>query len=119
MKAGQKIRKIRDLKGFSQEYMALRLNMSQTNYSKIESDEVKLTLDRLMEIGDIFGMDPLDILSFDKELIFNNHDQKGGQAGNIIIQNVSENERALYEQQIKHLQEEIQFLRAQLDKKQG
>ena len=84
MKAGQKIRKIRDLKGFSQEYMALRLNMSQTNYSKIESDEVKLIVDRLMEIGDIFGMDPLDILSFDKELIFNNHDQKGGQAGNII-----------------------------------
>lgn len=119
MKAGEKIKQIRELKGYSQEYMAMRLDMSQNNYSPIEAEEVKLTLDRLSQIAEILDVNPLDILSFDKDLVFNNHNQKGGQAGNIVIQMLTEQERELYLRQIAHLEEEIRFLRNMLDKGEG
>ena len=38
-KMGQKVRMVRELKGFSQEYMAHSLGMSQRGYSKLERDE--------------------------------------------------------------------------------
>ena len=41
-KLGQKIRMVRELKGFSQEYMAHALGLSQRGYSKLERDETKL-----------------------------------------------------------------------------
>ncbi len=33
---GKCIRALRQIKGYSQEYMAIRLHMSQSNYAKIE-----------------------------------------------------------------------------------
>ncbi|HXA02953.1 MAG TPA: helix-turn-helix transcriptional regulator, partial [Cytophagaceae bacterium] len=40
MSVGSKIKKIRELRNYTQEYMADRLQMSQSGYSKIETDEV-------------------------------------------------------------------------------
>ncbi|WP_309281651.1 helix-turn-helix transcriptional regulator, partial [Fluviicola sp.] len=37
MHVGQKIKKLRELKNFTQEYMANRLEMTQPSYSKIET----------------------------------------------------------------------------------
>ena len=53
----EKIRKIREIKGYSQEYMALQLKMSQNNYSRIELDQQnKLSLDRLQEIANVLEL---------------------------------------------------------------
>jgi len=62
MKFGAKIRKIRHDKGWSQEYVSRCLKMSQTNYSKIEKDEVKLTIDRIILLADVFEMTLIDFL---------------------------------------------------------
>jgi transcriptional regulator with XRE-family HTH domain len=51
MKVGNKIKKIRELKNYTQEFMANELSMSISNYSKIERDEISITLDRLEEIA--------------------------------------------------------------------
>lgn len=40
---GIKIRKIRELKGFSQEYMANNLGITQRAYGKLENQETKIT----------------------------------------------------------------------------
>ena len=39
---GGKIRQIRELKGFTQDYLATQLGISQRAYSKLERDEIKL-----------------------------------------------------------------------------
>ena len=44
---GDKIRKARELKGFSQDFMAGKLEMSQWAYSKIENNDIKLDWDEL------------------------------------------------------------------------
>ncbi|WP_216857751.1 helix-turn-helix domain-containing protein [Pedobacter steynii] len=41
------------IKGYSQEYMAFRLNISQNAYSKLERGETELTVRRFYEIIEI------------------------------------------------------------------
>lgn len=47
MNINEKIRKIREVKEWSQEQMAEKMNMSLNCYAKIERGETKLYLDKL------------------------------------------------------------------------
>ncbi len=69
---GTKIKKIRELKGYTQEYLAQELGISQNSYSNIESGTVKLSLNRLEQISHILDVDVIDLLKFDENIIFNN-----------------------------------------------
>lgn len=71
MKIGHKIKKIREIKGFTREYMAAQLEMSVSNYGKLERDEVPITLDKLHTISESLDINYLDILSFDEKQVFN------------------------------------------------
>lgn len=51
----EEIKKFRISKGYSQKYMAARLNIAQNNYGKIELGVTKLTIDRFEEIADILN----------------------------------------------------------------
>ena len=55
---GQKIRVVRILKGFSQEYMAMRLGLSQNAYSKLERGKIRIKPIRLKTIADILHTPP-------------------------------------------------------------
>jgi len=54
---GSNIKRIRGQKGYSQEFMALQLNISQASYARMESQEIKLSIDRLQKIADILEID--------------------------------------------------------------
>jgi transcriptional regulator with XRE-family HTH domain len=55
---------IRKNKGFSQEYMANELKMEQSNYGKIERKAVKLTVNQLEKISEIFNLRIIDIITY-------------------------------------------------------
>ena len=59
---GTKIRRLRRAKGFTQEYMAVKMNLSIRGYSKIELGETKLSVIRLFEIAEILDLSVHDIL---------------------------------------------------------
>lgn len=111
---GEKIRKVRKLKGFTQEYMAAQLEISQRAYSKMEREEIKLDWPRIQNIADILGLDPADLISFDDSLIFHNCNQSG--KSNIIHNNFSAELEEQYEKRIAQLTDEISFLRTQLSR---
>lgn len=103
MLVGEKIRKIRTLKGFSQDYLANKLNISQVAYSDIENNKTKISLKRLEEISTIFELDINDILTFDEKQVFNNtfnDTAKGFFNVEKVINDAFENERNLYLDQI-------------------
>jgi transcriptional regulator with XRE-family HTH domain len=52
MNIGNNIRQIRELKNFSQEYMANEFDLSQASYSKIENSQVTPKIDSLEQIAD-------------------------------------------------------------------
>ena len=69
---GMKIRKLRELRNYTQEYMALNLNITQTAYCKIEKEESRLTISRLKEIYAVLEVELLQILTFDERLFIPN-----------------------------------------------
>ncbi len=44
MSVGNKIKQLRELRNYTQQYMADRLNMSLTGYGKIERDSTDISL---------------------------------------------------------------------------
>ena len=113
-KIGAKIRRIRALKGYSQEYMAISLGITQNSYSKLENQKTKMSLERIHTIAKILEIDPLELITADESLVFNKHNAKINSNG--IVHNFPKELKEQYENQIIHLKEEIAFLRAQLSK---
>lgn len=105
----KKIRALREMKGYSQEFMAEKLNISQKQYSRIESGNVRMDIDRLKEISAVLEIDP-SILLHDDTYTFNNFKKSNNLAnnfGNIYIAS---------EKYIEHLTEENKYLKEQLER---
>jgi transcriptional regulator with XRE-family HTH domain len=51
-----KIKQIRELKNFTQEYVAQKLGLSTRAYSKIETGETQLTINRFLTIANRMGI---------------------------------------------------------------
>jgi len=66
------IRKVREYRNYTQEYLAAKLGISQNAYSKIELSYSKITLDRLFHIALILEVEVIELLQFDAEK-FNRH----------------------------------------------
>ncbi len=81
------IRKYRDLKGFSQEYMAEQMNLTQSAYAKIENTETKLTIDRLNEISKILEVDITNLLEQKTPNIYNIYNNEIGNIETLNIEN--------------------------------
>jgi transcriptional regulator with XRE-family HTH domain len=56
------IRKIREFRNYTQEYLAMKLNISQNAYSKIELGYTKITLERLYQIAQILEVDLIELI---------------------------------------------------------
>jgi transcriptional regulator with XRE-family HTH domain len=61
------IRKIRELRNYTQDYLAAKLKISQNAYSKIELGYSNITLNRLIEIAEILEIDLTDLICDDSE----------------------------------------------------
>ncbi len=124
------IRKMREIRGYDQDYMAKQLGIKQNTYSRIETGEIKLTAERLEKIADVFSTTIEAIKSADFERMVFHIQHKEGYSGNISIYNaVGETlrefermfgkifEKALekyaqpYKDQIERLEDEVRFLR--------
>lgn len=60
---GNKIRLLRELKGWSQEKMAEKMNISKGGYGKIERGECQINMRRLEQIANIFQIDILELIN--------------------------------------------------------
>lgn len=110
----QKLKQIRELKNLSQEYIANQLGLSVRAYSKIETGETQLTINRLNEISRIMGVDPIEVLGFDEKQVFNNCKQEG----NIGINHINLPDKLVkqYEQTIQSLKEQIALMKLLMEK---
>ena len=117
----QQIKDVRNVKGFSYEYMAGELKISTSAYRKIENNETKLTVERLFQIAEILQTPVGKFLGAKLSNVFyqnNNHDI-GTIIGNQDVENYYHQENRettqkliqTMEQEIEHLREEVAFLR--------
>ena len=110
------IKRMREQKGYSQEYMAAQLEMKQASYSRLESQESKLTLDRLQEIANILETDISTLLDSSKVTIQNqsNNEVAFGYVENQYNENKETTKKLIQtlENEIQHLKKEIEFIRS-------
>jgi transcriptional regulator with XRE-family HTH domain len=110
MEIGIKIKKVRELRNYTQEYMAYKLHVIQSTYSRFEKDGNDLTISQLNEISEIFGMKIDDLINFDEKFFFNNYGTAHDKSFSVNYQSVSDKERELYEKTIKLLEEKVKNL---------
>ena len=114
LKLGEKIKKLRELKDYTQEYMAEQLGISQSAYSKMEIGESEITYNRLEKVAEVLKMKPEELITFNESMVFNvMHNQTGN--GLVVQNNVpNDKERELYESKIKILQDELSYMKGLL-----
>ena len=105
MSIGNNIKQIRELKNYSQEYIAQELEISQASYARIESGTTVPKIDRLQRIAEILEVDISTLLNTNVfNIIFNEVAHQSG-----YIQTQTNNTIDL-EMIRKIIQEEIQKL---------
>jgi transcriptional regulator with XRE-family HTH domain len=62
----QNIKAIREIRNYTQDYLATKLGISQAGYSKIEQGTVDVNCKMLFKIAEILQVLPSQILEFDK-----------------------------------------------------
>lgn len=107
---GENIRFIREQLGYSQEYVATQLGITQQSYSNIEKKPEKATLQRLKDIAAILQVNFVTLLGEDDIYIQQNFHQQGGNAATQM--NVSTAEKEVYEKFIDELKEQVDFFRS-------
>lgn len=109
-----KIKQIRELKNYTQEYVAQQLGLSTRAYSKIETGETQLTINRLNEISAILEVQPMEVLGFDDKKVFNFYNSSD--INNVKNMNMPEKLIQQYEETIQALKEQIAVMKLLMGK---
>ena len=102
MNIGNNIKQIRELKNFTQEYVADRIEVSQSTYSRIEKGTTPIKIDTLQHIAEVLEVDISTLLSSTNIFNFN---KTANQCG--FIQNQTNNHIDI-DMLRKIIQEELQ-----------
>ena len=114
MNIGNTIKKFRELKNITRETMAAEMEMSLSGYSKIERNEVDLTLSKIRKISDVLGVDISQILNFDASQVFNVTGNTHVQGAGAKAENINFVTDGYKDKYIKMLEEENARLKAEL-----
>ena len=107
---GEKIRTIRTLRGFSQDYMAEQLGVAQNTYSKYENNGDKLPFETLQKIATVLGVSITDLTS-NTPIIINNQSANQGTQGIGHVENLITGQKELFERIIASKDEELNILK--------
>lgn len=114
-----RIKIMREAQGFSQEYVASKLNLSQQAYSNLEKNPDNVSVKRIKELSEILSVPITSIIGEEDTYIQQNFQQQGGQASTVMNVQSNDNIKEVYERYIKDLKDYIQNLRSQIEFMQG
>ncbi len=103
------MRVLRESKGYTQEYVGDCLGIEQNTYSKLESGQIRLTIDRVKKLAELYGVDSEYFLS-DELRITNNDHRKGKNHPEVSTTAL----HALYDRIVADKDEQIRLLRDDL-----
>lgn len=108
MVIGNKLRKLRMGKGYSQEYLAEVLEVSQKTYSNMENSKSSISIETLKKIAEEYKIDLIELLSDDKVIVQNNSSRESSTfQGGIIINHMSEELLNQMKERIEELKQTI------------
>jgi transcriptional regulator with XRE-family HTH domain len=116
-KIGLRIKQLREGKGISQESMARVLQITQSNYGRLEKDDKRLTVPKIQKIAEFLEVSISHIFNEKASKIIHQTHNDSPSAYN--VENLYQDNKQVYEQlnsalneHIKHLEKEVDFLRS-------
>lgn len=106
---GNKIRLLREEKGLSQENMASALDITQSNYARLEKDDNRISVPRLIVIARTLETTVTDLVGEKPNTVVNQNTQRDAFA---YFQSTFQSDK----EHIQTLKEEIEYLKKMLDK---
>ena len=112
-KIGNKIRTIRENHGFSQDYIALKLGITQPSYARLEKADERISVIRLIEIAKILSTSVAELIEEKNSKIINLQNSENANAYNVdSIHTIVNADK----EHIQTLKNEIEFLRKIISK---
>jgi transcriptional regulator with XRE-family HTH domain len=109
------IRQLRLALGYSQEYIAKQLDISQQSYSGLEKRPEKASLAQLRELAKVLKVDLITLLGEESHLIQTNINQQGGQAATQMnVRHETESKELVYKEYIADLKSQIEYLKSMI-----
>jgi len=103
-----KLKMLREVHDYTQDYVAGVLEISQNTYSLLEKGETKITIDRLIQLARLYKMELVDLLKTNDQTYVNNVSNSSINSDNININNnIKEEEREIYKKTIDRLETEV------------
>ncbi len=113
---GRRIKSFRERKGFSQEELAGKLNISRSTYQRIENGETNSWINHLENICSSLDVDMVDVLKPEEGFTQINSDNAANEnSSNNMIQNQTNNYNTSdqliiqYEERIKDLKDQVEY----------
>ena len=98
-----KLKMLREVHDYTQDYVAGVLEISQNTYSLLEKGETKITIDRLIQLARLYNMELIDLLKTNDQTYVNNVSNSSVNSDNININtNMKDEEREIYKKTITH-----------------
>lgn len=104
---GQRIKKLREEKGITQETMAHQLDVTQSNYGRLEKDDRRLNVVKLLKIVRILNVNISYLFSEIMNEIQDDEQPNFSNANKEVYDILVESLRS----EIQHLKDEVSFLR--------
>lgn len=121
-KIANKVRLLREINNYTQEYVANVLDISPNTYSLLEKGQAALTIDRLERIAQLYKITISDLINFSEQNFFGTvtHSATHNISEAINIHNgIAEEERAFYKEMLARLEEQNNKLMNLLEKISG
>lgn len=114
MKLHEKVKLLREEKKLSQDYVAHELGLNQSQYSRRENGQISFIAEEISPLAALLETTIAELYG-EETIIFNNHDQKGGNFGQHL--NIPDKLIEQYEVRLKEKDEMIQMLKGLLEGK--
>lgn len=114
-KIGNKLRVLREVHNYTQEYVANILDVAPNTYSLMEKGQAQFTIERMEKLASLYKMDLSDLLNLNNQIIIHSiHNSNGICSENFSINNtIHEDERKMYKEVIQQLREQNNKLEEQ------
>ncbi|THV60727.1 helix-turn-helix domain-containing protein [Chryseobacterium candidae] len=117
---GNNIKNIRELKNLTQEFVAEKLDISQSAYSRLEKGEIKISKEKLVQIAEVLEVKPEDIKEFDGQRYFNSFNNVSDSNIESIVSGMGSEEvqllKKLYEDKIALMEQLMQQKDKEIEK---
>lgn len=105
---GNKIRLLRDEKGFSQENLASALDITQSNYARLEKDDNRISITRLIIIAKALETTVAELVGEKANNVVN---QNNNHEANTYLQSTFHSDKV----HIQTLKDEVEYLKTVVD----